>query len=297
LESNYLKTLIEVARTGNLTKTADSLCVTQSAISRRIKFLETQYGCELIDRTGPILKMTPKGELVLEKAQKILEIEQELLLGLTSAETQQEIVFVCTPTFGIVHLPDLMREFMLICPDSNNLKFIFKMPADIVKGLQNGLYDMAVIEHCKCFDLLDLETVQLRGDEMVFAAAPSLGLGTGLLNIETVLNQTLYGRPDGCCARTLLESNLNALDHTTKDFHRVVDFDDLHVIVKALVDGLGIGFISSDLIAPHIQSGKLIASRVTGFTHQRSRSLILNGQYSEGCPSAQFINILTKQFQ
>ncbi len=241
--------------------------------------------------------MTPKGELVLEKAQKILEIEQELLLGLTSAETQQEIVFVCTPTFGIVHLPDLMREFMLICPDSNNLKFIFKMPADIVKGLQNGLYDMAVIEHCKCFDLLDLETVQLRGDEMVFAAAPSLGLGTGLLNIETVLNQTLYGRPDGCCARTLLESNLNALDHTTKDFHRVVDFDDLHVIVKALVDGLGIGFISSDLIAPHIQSGKLIASRVTGFTHQRSRSLILNGQYSEGCPSAQFINILTKQFQ
>lgn len=132
---DWLKTLIKGAQTGNLTKAAESLCVTQPAVSRRIKFLETQYGCELLDRSGPVLVLTKLGDMVREKAEKILEIEQELKSALCLSEGNQEISFVCTPTFGIVHLPVVMREFILTCPDNNNLKFMFRMPGQIVAGL------------------------------------------------------------------------------------------------------------------------------------------------------------------
>ena len=56
MELLYLKTLVEVVRTGSLSRAADILCVTQPAVSRRIKFLEDQYGYELLDRSGHRLR-------------------------------------------------------------------------------------------------------------------------------------------------------------------------------------------------------------------------------------------------
>ncbi len=43
MESLYLKTLVEVVRTGSLSRAAETLHVTQPAVSRRIKFMEDQY--------------------------------------------------------------------------------------------------------------------------------------------------------------------------------------------------------------------------------------------------------------
>lgn len=292
MESIYLKTLIEVARTGSLTKAAESLYVTQSAVSRRIKFLETQYSCDLIDRSGQILVLTKQGELVREKAQKILEIEKELKSALCLSEGEQDIAFVCTPTFGIVHLPQVMREFMLACPDNNNLKFMFRMPGQIVSGLKEGRYDMAVIEHCQCFDLSDFETIPLHGDEMVFTATPALRMETVPPTLETIFQQTLYTRAEGCCSRTLLESNLNTLGHDSQEFRRLVIYDDLHIIIRALIDGLGIGFLSNELLAPYVASGQLTTFKIDGFTHERRRTLVYNGQHPQKCFASQFIKTL-----
>lgn len=295
MESIYLKTLIEVARTGNLTKAAETLCVTQSAVSRRIKFLETQYGCDLIDRSGQILVLTAQGSLVREKAEKIMAIEQELKAELCLPDANRDISFVCTPTFGIIHLPHVMREFMLSCPENNNLNFVFKMPDQIVSGLKDGCYDMAVIEHCKCFDLSDFETIELQSDEMIFAAAPSLGLVGEQQPIEKILHQTLYARSEGCCSRTLLEANLGRLSFGLENFNRIVTYDDLHIIIRALIDGLGIGFISNELIAPYVERGELNIFRVSDFTHKRQRTLISNAQYLSNCPATQFISILREK--
>jgi len=297
MESNYLKTLIEVVRTGSITKAAESLCVTQSAISRRIKFIETQYGYELLDRSGPVLKATAQGRIVLEKAEKIIELEQDLHNALNEKETKPEITFVCTPTFGIVHLPKIMHEFLLLSPEDSNLRFIFKMPEEIVSGMKEGLFDMAVLEHCNCFDLSDFKTTSLVGDEMLFAAAASIGFKNEKLKVEDILRQVFYGRPEGCCSRTMLEQNLNSLNHTTQDFSRVVINDDIHIILNALLKGMGIGFISSDLIEQYSKDGMLKSYRVDGFAHSRKRTLVLSGDEAGDCPAQEFVKIIETYFK
>lgn len=296
MESIYLKTLIEVVRTGSLTKAADTLHVTQSAVSRRIKFLEEQYGRCLLDRSGPVLTPTTDGQLVLQKAEKILALEGELLFELSSPGRKPELAFVCTPTFGIVHLPEILREFMLKSSDAGNLKFLFEMPEKIVSGLRKGLFEMAIIEHCQCLELGEFEAVDLPGDEMVFAVNPSLGISGEVENIESLFSQTLYARDEGCCSRTLLENNLRTLGRTTSEFRQIVTYDDLHIIVQALLNGEGIAFISSDLIAPYVRSGQLATFKVAGFTHQRRRTFLFNNVLPVGSTAAQFVETVFERF-
>jgi DNA-binding transcriptional LysR family regulator len=295
MESTYLKTLIEVARTGNLTRAADILCVTQSAVSRRIKFLEDQYGQPLLDRSGPVLTLTAAGAVVLEKAEKILEIERELLSKLNGLEKKKELVFACTPAFGIVHLPEILREFMLTQAEVGNLKFVLDMPEKIVDGLCKGMYEMAVVEHCQCFNLSDFETAALPADEMVFAAAPGLGLSSPA-EMDQLFQQTLFGRHEGCCSRTLLSNNLRTIGREMEEFRRIVVYDDLHVIVRSLLNGDGIAFISSDIVKNHVAAGTLTTCRVEGFSHLRKRTFVCNGRLPERSLSEQFAENVLQYF-
>lgn len=296
MESVYLKTLIEVVRTGSLTKAADSLCVTQSAVSRRIKFLEDCYERSLLDRSGPLLIPTVDGQLVLKKAEMILELEGELLTELKSLRGEKPLAFVCTPTFSIVHLPNILRDFMLKSSELGNLRFVFKMPGEIIKGLNDGLFEMALIEHCQCLDLKDFETVALPGDEMVFAASPTLNLSGEVETMEALLQQTLFARDEGCCSRTLLESNLQKLGHSSKEFPRIVVYDDLHIIVRALIDGEGIAFISNELIAEEVKKGRLVTFKVSNFVHKRSRTFVYNNLFAAGGTAALFVETLFEHF-
>ncbi len=289
MESIYLKTLVEVARSGNITKASEALAVTASAASRRIKFMEDQYGQPLLDRSGPLLTLTPAGSVVLEQAHKILEIERDLLAKLHLMDRKRGLSFVCTPTFGVVHLPEILREFMLSQAEIGDLKFVLETPEEVVAGLKGGRYELAVVEHCECFDLSEFETVSLLGDEMVFAASPALALGGPEVALDRLVSGTLYTRSEGCCSRTLLQKNLVEVRRQIDDFNRVVVFDDLHIIVEAVLRGDGVAFISTDLVREHVAAGRLVELRVPGFTHARRRTLVVGAGLVERSPAAAFV--------
>jgi DNA-binding transcriptional LysR family regulator len=276
MESIYLKTLVEVVKAGSISKAADTLCVTQPAVSRRIKFIEEQYGYLLLDRSGQTLVPTTAGKLVCEKAEMMLAIERELLTGLKSIHEKKSIAFICTPSFGIIHLPTIMREFMMEYNDLADLSFMFDMPGNIVEALRDGLYDLAVLEHCECFDLSDLSTVALPGDEVIFVSAPVLGLPSGNIVIEDLLLQTMLARKEGCCSRTLLEGNLRALGKELSDFRSCVVIDDLHMILQLTQTGRGISLLPRELVQDQIESGLLREHFIVGFQHHRQRTLVIH---------------------
>jgi DNA-binding transcriptional LysR family regulator len=298
MESTYLKTLVEVVKEGSISKAADTLCVTQPAVSRRIKFIEEQYGFPLLDRSGQTLVPTSAGKLVFDKAVKLLEIERELLSGLKSMRENKSIAFICTPTFGVVHLPTIMREFMMEYNDLADLSFMFDNPAKIVESLRDGMYDLAVIEHCECYDFSDFVTVALPGDDMIFASSPVLAIPAGKIVPETLFAQTLFVRKEGCCSRTLLEGNLGAIGKTLSDFKSFVVIDDLHMIIQLTLAGQGISFLSRELVQDHIDNGLLNEHRIDAFKHHRNRTMIIHGECHQQpkSPLSYFIDILTARF-
>lgn len=86
-------------------------------------------------------------------------------------------------------------------------------------------------------------------------------------------------------------------DRTTQDFKKIVLYDDLHIIIQALIDGLGIGFISSELVAPYVEKGQLKIYKGLGFTHERERTLVSNGCGASHCAATAFTEILEAYFK
>lgn len=298
MESIYLKTLVEVVKAGSISKVADKLCVTQPAISRRIKFMEEQYGYPLLDRSGQVLSLTNAGKIVFEKAERLLEIERELLSGLKSMRENKGIAFICTPTFGIVHLPAIMCEFMMKYNDLADLSFMFDTPGKIVEALRDGMYDLALIEHCECFDFSDLSTIVLPGDDLIFASSPALAVPPNDFAPDALFAQTVFVRKEGCCSRILLEGNLRAIGKELSDFKGYVVVDDLHMIIQLTLNGQGVSFLSRELVQEQLDAGLLCEHRIDGFRHHRNRTMIIHGDchQQQNPPLKYFIDILAKRF-
>jgi DNA-binding transcriptional LysR family regulator len=72
VEIALLRTFIEVARTRHFGKAAEHLCVTQSAVSARVKLLETTLGVELFNRRRNDIQLTPAGHRLLRYAETIV---------------------------------------------------------------------------------------------------------------------------------------------------------------------------------------------------------------------------------
>lgn len=73
-----LKVFATAAKTLNFSTTAQMLGISQSAVSQHIKLLEDKYKVELFTRRGNKYVLTYAGEVLLQKALKILELHNEM---------------------------------------------------------------------------------------------------------------------------------------------------------------------------------------------------------------------------
>ncbi|MFT5593598.1 MAG: DNA-binding transcriptional LysR family regulator [Oceanicoccus sp.] len=72
MDTDLLKTFIEVCNTRHFGKAAENLYVTQAAVSSRIRQLESRLGVELFSRLRNNLKLTAAGERLLPHAEAVL---------------------------------------------------------------------------------------------------------------------------------------------------------------------------------------------------------------------------------
>ena len=79
MEFKHLRTFVEVARLGGFTQAAQGLHISQSAVSKQVAQLEYSLGTPLFDRLGSHVRLTAGGNVVLQRAEGMLRLHQELL--------------------------------------------------------------------------------------------------------------------------------------------------------------------------------------------------------------------------
>ena len=72
MELRQLRYLVAVARHGHVTRAADDVHVTQSALSQQIRRLEAELGLALLHRTPHGVELTPAGADLVARAERIL---------------------------------------------------------------------------------------------------------------------------------------------------------------------------------------------------------------------------------
>lgn len=274
-----LKTFLKVAATGSITKAAVVLFVTQSAVSRRIKQLEEYVGSPLFERSGTALKPTNAGRMLIDRAHKILEIEQDIFDNITISKNKQKISCCCTPCLGMHRLSGFFSSFVTSHAKTIDLSCVFTMPEEALAGIDSGKFDLALIEHCDEIDLKNHVCRHLPDDEMVFVSSPSSRIGQGKVEIGRLFEERLYLKNQTSCAKRFIDKNLLALGRSINDFSGVVYFDDLPFVISEVMAGNGISFVSKEFVQRKLEAGQLVAHEAVGFHHLRPRTMVLSREH------------------
>ena len=113
MEFRQLRYFVTVAQQLHFGKAAERLQITQPALSKQIRVLETELGIELFIRTKRTVKLTKAGEVFLEQAQQLLK-QASVAIQLAKRTASGELgrlTIGFTPTATYTVLPELIRRF------------------------------------------------------------------------------------------------------------------------------------------------------------------------------------------
>src|ERR1700726_2127061 len=117
IPTDLLRTLVAVTEMRSFTKAAQSLGVTQPAVSAQIKRLQYLLGYEVLDKSAPGVSLTPRGEIVVTNARRLLSINDEILQLTNSRPTGQCIRVGIPSDYAGSRIPATLARFRLRFPD------------------------------------------------------------------------------------------------------------------------------------------------------------------------------------
>jgi len=151
LNYNHLRYFWAVAHEGNLTRTAERLNVSQSALSTQIHKLEHQLGHKLFERRGKQLVLTEAGRIALDHADSIFATGEELLDTLKASGSARQVLRIgalstLSRNFQISFLrPILGRADVEVILRSGGL-------ADLFQALEALRLDMVLVNQAPARD-------------------------------------------------------------------------------------------------------------------------------------------------
>jgi DNA-binding transcriptional LysR family regulator len=108
-----LRAFVAVAELNSFRAAADSIHLSQPALSRRVDKLEQALGVRLFERTTRSVSLTAVGRDFSHKARSLLDDLETSLLSMQAVATSQsgEVVIACVPSAVYYFLPKVLRTF------------------------------------------------------------------------------------------------------------------------------------------------------------------------------------------
>jgi DNA-binding transcriptional LysR family regulator len=111
LEIDLLRSFAVIAEVRALSRAANRIGRTQSALSQQMKRLEDVVDQPLFQRTGRGVVLTEPGERLLIHAHRILRLHDEAMADLCGKGLSGSVRFGCPDDYAAVFLPPLLRQF------------------------------------------------------------------------------------------------------------------------------------------------------------------------------------------
>jgi DNA-binding transcriptional LysR family regulator len=136
LDTLGVQAFIAIANRGSFRKAAESLHITQTALSRRLQNLEAFLGVKLVERTTRSLSLTGIGRDFLPQGQRLLDDLTAALVEIreTGKAQRGDVSIACVPTAGVHYLPRIIREYSARHPD-NRIKILDHSSFDVAHAV------------------------------------------------------------------------------------------------------------------------------------------------------------------
>ena len=145
LDIDSLRALAVIRQHGGITRASVALGLSQSAVSHKIKRLESSLDCELLGRKpgGPMF--TTAGEDLLEYAGRILNLHDEALLSLSKAPLAGRLALGMTEDTACTDLARILSRFKRTHPNVA-VRTKVRMSLVLRSMLEGGELDAAIIQ-------------------------------------------------------------------------------------------------------------------------------------------------------
>ena len=146
MDINNLKAFIEVADKKSFSRSADSLQLTQPAVSKRIAALETELSARLFDRVGRSVHLTEAGRVLLPCARQIsseLNRIEDVICNL-GKEVSGKLSLSTTERVGAQRLPPVLKSFRDAYPNVD-IDINFSECEKAIVKVEKGLVELALL--------------------------------------------------------------------------------------------------------------------------------------------------------
>ena len=253
------------ARLGGYTRAAESLYMTQPAVSMQIRQLEEQAGMPLFDQIGKKIHLTDAGRALYRHAQTILgkvseaQLELEEMRGVRRG--QLDITIASTANY---FAPKIIAAF---CQRHPEVKVTLDVSnrEHILARLGDSEKDLAIMGRPP--EESNLVAHPFLENPLVVIAAPTHALaGKRRLTLAQVASEPFITREPGSGTRMAAERHFS--EHG-EPFEAVMEMSSNEAIKQAVQAGLGLGVVSIHTLEMELALDRLAVLDVAGFPLQR----------------------------
>ena len=300
INRNHLALFRAVAEAGGFSRAAETVRVSQPAISMQVAALEESLGSSLFDRLPRGVRLTEAGKILLGYAQRIASLEGEAERAMRELRGLERgrLAVGASRTIGGYLLPIVLGQFRSHHP-AVELQLIIDNTEAIKTRLVDGTIDLGLTEGTLPQDQ-ELSTRVFHHDELIVIAPadhPFTRNVSGKRRLRSITGRELCAQPlilrePGSGTREVLMRALANVNTTPSEI--VLTLTDTEAIKRAVIAGLGLAVISRLCVTLELAAGVLAEVPVRGLELRRSwYELTLRGR--QPSPSARaFTTLLTK---
>jgi len=139
LDTDGLRAFVRIYELGSFHQAASDLCISQPALSRRLKKLETLIGVRLLDRTTQKLSLTAVGKDFYPQAQRLLQELDDAAERLRDVSQWRagSVTLAAIPTAAYHYLPGIIKRYSEAYPD-NRIRIMDLSAQDVVRAVVRG---------------------------------------------------------------------------------------------------------------------------------------------------------------
>ena len=253
MSDRRLQVFHSVAKLLSFTKAAESLHMTQPAVTFQVRQLEEQFNTRLFDRTHNRISLTEAGQVIYEHASKIFELygQMENSVREITGEIGGTLTLGASTTIAEYMLPALLGNFRTEFPDIN-IQLKVSNTDGIVSMIENNEIDLGVVEapvHNK-----NLVVEMCREDQLVCVVPPGHPLAKQeKANLEDITNYPYICREEGSGTREVINEYLE--QHGVPETHLklTMELGSPEAIKGAVEAGMGISIVSIATVAKELE--------------------------------------------
>jgi DNA-binding transcriptional LysR family regulator len=290
---DQLRILRAISIEGTFKKAAESLYLSQPALSLQIQNLEKQLNTALFERNKKRLKLTESGQLLLRYANRILALCEETYKAIADLHNLQsgKLIVGASQTTGTYLLPRLIGLFRQRYPQIN-VQLEVHSTRRVAWAVANGQIDIGIIGGEIPYELNNLlKTKPYAEDELALILPKSHTFS----KLNQVRKDDLYSLKfitldTNSTIRRVVDKALQENGIDSARFKIEMELNSIESIKNAVQSGLGAAFVSVSAISKELELGLIHWAKIENIKIKRVLYIIENPNRYKSKASENFFN-------